>query len=584
MTDDVFLTGGRMPGHDGSLDVLLADGRIRAIVPTGIVAAPNSSRVIELEGRYLIPGLWDNHVHFTQWSLLGRRFDFGAAHSPEAVAVRVAEVVHPGDPATERAELVGARLPGAGFAGRFARPVIGYGVRDALWAGELTRGQLDAAAGAQPVVLFSNDLHSCWLNTAALRQYGLAEHPSGHLVEDDCFRIARELDDVSDDEADELAALAGRRAAALGVVGVVDFEMRDNYADWSRRIAAGQQNLRVAFGIYSQHLALAAERGLRTGDVIPKTGGLLSVGPFKVITDGSLGTRTAYCFEPYAGFAGAGAAAGAGFGVDGSPGHSHGMLTVAPDALLALLRRATAQGLRPAVHAIGDHANRLALDAFEALAAGDASAVTAAAAAAAAAAGVAAGAPGPGVLATPDLTRGWGAAVPASIAGGAVLPWGRIEHAQLLADTDFERFAALGVAASVQPEHAMDDRDIADRYWAGRTDRAFAFERLRASGAALLLGSDAPVAPLDPWISLSAAVSRARDGRPAWHAEQRLSALAALAAATNGVGTIGVGLPADLAIVELDPLTADPGRLRTMPVAATFLAGRPTHLGAWAAS
>ncbi|MCU1482851.1 MAG: amidohydrolase [Subtercola sp.] len=490
---DVFLRGGLVAGHDAVCDVLLADGRIRAIVPTGIVRTPASAEVVDLDGRFVIPGLYDNHVHFTQWALLRSRLDLSGIGSTRELVMQLQRLIdsRPLD---------------------VSRPVIGFGIRDGLWpdADALHSSLLDTVLPGKTLVLVSADLHGCWLNSAALAEFGLTGHPTGHLREDDCFAVLKRLDDVPDNIGDELVARAAEAAARLGVVGIVDLEMRDNLADWSRRISAGIRSLRVSFGIYAEHLEQGIRAGLRSGDIVPGTEGLLTVGPFKVITDGSLNTRTAFCYDEYE-------------GLEGSE-HSRGLLTVAPDALLALLERATSAGLTPAVHAIGDHANALALDTFERLGSG-----------------------------------------------------GRIEHAQLVSATDFARFARLGVVASVQPEHAMDDRDIADRYWNGRTDRAFAFGSLRASGAALLLGSDAPVAPLDPWQTMAAAVSRSREARAPWHAEQRITAEAALAASTNGYAAIGVGMPADIAITERDPLRVAPSDLRGMPVAATYLAGRPTH-------
>jgi predicted amidohydrolase YtcJ len=188
------------------------------------------------------------------------------------------------------------------------------------------------------------------------------------------------------------------------------------------------------------------------------------------------------------------------------------------------MRQAAAAGIEPDVHAIGDHANTLVLDAFEAVRTG-----------------------------------------------------GRLEHAQLLATSDYPRFAELGVVASVQPEHAMDDRDVADHYWAGRTDRAFALRSLLDAGAELSFGSDAPVAPLDPWITMAAAVGRSRDGREPWHPEQRITNAEALAASTRS--TVAVGQVADLVVTELDPLAVDHEHLRSMPVAATLLAGDFTYNG-----
>ena len=78
------------------------------------------------------------------------------------------------------------------------------------------------------------------------------------------------------------------------------------------------------------------------------------------------------------------------------------------------------------------------------------------------------------------------------------------------------------MTASVQPAHVLDDRDVADRIWAGRTDRAFAYRTLLDAGVPLALGSDAPVAPLDPWVTIAAAVHRSGDDRPSWHPEQQI--------------------------------------------------------------
>jgi predicted amidohydrolase YtcJ len=152
---------------------------------------------------------------------------------------------------------------------------------------------------------------------------------------------------------------------------------------------------------------------------------------------------------------------------------------------------------------------------------------------------------------------------------------GRIEHAQLLRETDYARFAQLGVDASVQPEHAMDDRDVAERYWAGRTGRSFALRSLLDAGAELLLGSDAPVAPLDPWVTMSAAVFRSRGGRAPWHPEQAISVEQALAASTRS--RVAVGEPADLIAIDGDPFTASASELRSMSVSLTMIAGRSTH-------
>jgi predicted amidohydrolase YtcJ len=270
---------------------------------------------------------------------------------------------------------------------------------------------------------------------------------------------------------------------------------------WVRRVDRGIGPLRVETGVYAEHLDRAIAAGLRTGTPVDGGDGMVVAGPFKVLIDGSLNTRTAYCFDPY-------------------PGGSHGMLTVQPEDLLALMRRATDAGITCAVHAIGDRANSVALDAFHAL----------------------------------------------------QRP-GRIEHAQLVAPADFARFAELGVAASVQPAHATADRDVADRHWHGRTGGAFALRSLLDHVATLAFGSDAPVSPLDPWLGIAAAVDRTDNDLPPWHPEQRLAVPEALRASSRGRSTVEVGQRADLIAVEQDPLICSAAQLRSMPVGLTLVGG-----------
>ena len=483
----LVLRNGRLPGSDEIVDTLIVGGRVRRLGYGGQATA--DIRSVDLAERWLIPGLWDNHVHFSQWAQTNQRLDLSGADSAAAAA-----------------GLVAGRAPGVPP----GETLVGFGFRDGLWPDAPGRGLLDAAAGPVPTVLISGDLHSCWLNSAALTRHGHPEHSTGLLREEDCFAVVRALAEVPDDVMDGWADSAARVAASRGVVGIVEMEMDWNLNTWLRRIRGGTDTLRVEFGIYTQHLERAIALGLQSGAGIDGTGGLLTVGPYKVITDGSLNTRTAYCVDEYP-------------GLEGQPG-SYGLLTVPPEELLAHLGRAVAAGIRPAVHAIGDRANALALDAFEQL-------------------------------------------------GCA----GSIEHAQLLAHDDVARFARLGVVASVQPEHALDDRDVADRYWAGRTDRAFVLKSLLNAGVTLALGSDAPVAPLDPWVGIAAAVGRTRGSREPWHAEQVISRQAALAASARGRHQVLVGDVADLAVCEIDPFVASVPDLRRMPVAATLLAGRFTH-------
>ncbi|PZU47224.1 MAG: metal-dependent hydrolase [Microbacterium sp.] len=474
------------PFGDDPVDLHLAGGVVVDVAPAG--ALPHRGVGVDADGGWVIPGLWDHHVHTVQWALVAEREPLG--HTTTAV---------------EAAAVMG-RAPVLADGRR-----VGTGFRDALWPDVPTLELLDAATGDVPTYLINADVHSVWLNSAAFRREGMPADESGLLREEPAFEISRRLNAVDPASGDRLVARALQAAAARGIVGIVDLDMAWNAEAWARRTAAGFDSTRVRFGLYPKDLDRALAEGLLTGDAVDAAG-LIRVGSLKIITDGSLGTRTAACSHPYPGDA-----------------HDRGVLTVAPDDLVELLTRATAGGLSCAVHAIGDLANTHALDAF---------AVT-----------------------------------------GAT---GTIEHAQLVAHADIPRFARLGVGASVQPEHAVDDRDLTDTLWAGQTAVPYPLRALAASGANLLFGSDAPVSPLDPWAAIAAAVYRTRDGRPAWRPEQGIDAATALAASTadgsTGGSTLTPGVIADLAIVDRDPLTADEPSLRATRTVATLLAGRVTHL------
>lgn len=470
---------------DEPVDVFIEDGRIADIAPAA--ALRPRGQVLDAGGAWAVPGLWDNHVHTVQWALATERVALGGAGSAaDAAAVMAAA-----------APLPDGRKVGAGY-------------RDALWADAPSLDLLDRATGATPTYLINADVHSTWLNSAALQREGFRS-ADGVLREEDAFEISRRLNAADAGRGDAAVSAAGERAAARGVTGLVDFDMAWNADAWPRRVAAGFFAHRVEFAVYPFDLERAIDEGLRTGDPherpdAPETGrGLIHVGSLKIISDGSLGTRTAACSHPYA----------------GEP-ENFGVLTVPPAELTDLLTVATGAGLSVAVHAIGDRAVTAALDAFTTT--------------------------------------------------GAV---GSIEHAQLVRHADLARFARLGVVASVQPQHAVDDRDLAGRLWDRQTSVGYPLQALRTAGVAVRFGSDAPVAPLDPWQAIAAAVTRTDDDREAWHPEERVALDEALAASTRT--SLRPGEPADIVLTGLNPRAASGADLRGMPVIATVLAGRVTH-------
>lgn len=462
------------------VDIHIDGDKIIDIAPTG--ALPLRGTVLEGDGCWVVPGLWDSHVHTSQWALAAEREQLGNTGSAAEAAQQMSSV----------AVLSDGRRVGTGF-------------RDALWPDAPSLEVLDGATSAVPTYLINADVHSVWLNSAALRREGFST-PDGMLREEDAFEISRRLNAADPSHADRAVTLAGTAAAARGVTGIVDFDMAWNADAWTRRVTGGFASQRVEFAVYQSDLARAIDAGLRSGAPLAGGRGLIHMGPLKIITDGSLGTRTAACTHPYP-----------------DDDEDFGVMNVSPDELIELLTVATGAGLGVAIHAIGDRAVASALDAVSAT--------------------------------------------------GAT---GTIEHAQLVRHVDIARIARLGLAASVQPQHAIDDRELVDGFWAAQTAVGYPMASLLQAGVALRLGSDAPVAPLDPWVAIAAAVERTDDDRPAWHTEEQLTRDQALRASVRG--EVRPGSTADLVLCAADPQTASAAMLRRMPVLATLLGGNLTYL------
>ncbi|MDO5629817.1 MAG: amidohydrolase [Mobilicoccus sp.] len=480
------------------VDIRVTDGVVTAVEPH--LTRQDGEEVHDAGGRYAIPGLWDAHVHMGQWAASYQRLDLSEATSVAEVCAQVARHI--------------ATLPHDGG----VVTVDGIGFRSPTWAEQPTVAPLDAISGDHPVVLISGDCHSGWLNSRALSLLGLGPR-DGLLVEQEWFDVFPRLHDLPGlaEQAVTGYRQAVARAHSRGITGIVDLEFTRGVDEWPSRVTdLGIDTLRVRVGTYADGLDDVIAAGLRTGDVLLEGHSLVTMGPLKIISDGSLTTRTAYCCEPYA---------------DADQlDHARGMQNVAPEELRTLLGRARDHGLDVALHAIGDAAVSDALDAFE-------------------------------------VTRARGT----------------IEHAQLVAWEDFDRMARLGITASVQPAHLLDDRDVARQCWPDRVDRCFAFRTLQQSGVRLAMGSDAPVSPLDPWLAIAAAVHRSADERDPWIPHQALTAPEALAASLDGAGTLGVGSVGDVVLLDRHPYEVPSdsreasAALRAMTAAATFVAGRRVH-------
>jgi predicted amidohydrolase YtcJ len=477
-------------------------------VGTHETALPGPERV-DLGGRCVLPGFNDAHVHFPTWSVARREIRLEGTRSLEEAVARVAAAA-PSVPE-----------------GRWLR---GFGWRSGDWSPpvEPTKEALDRVTGDTPTALMAKDYHSLWLNSAALARAngqlqvpgGVVEvdergEPTGVLREECAWHFRDSYAAPPDDESVDAMREGLRVAVSRGVTAVHDKDgWRGALRFWQRLAEEGALTLRVWQSLPHEQVAELARLGIRSGFGSP----LLRIGYLKAFMDGTLGSQTARMLD--------------GSGVEITSGAE----------LEEIVRRGAAAGFPVAVHAIGDLANREALDAFEA---------------------------------TREVWAPLG-----------LRP--RIEHAQLLTAEDLPRFARLGVAASVQFSHAPSDRDLADRFWAGKTEGAYAYRSLLESGALVANGSDAPIEELDPWAGVVAGVLRTIDERPAWHAEQTVTLEQALEATTlvpawlardeRRRGKLVPGFLADLVVLDRDPYACEESEeLREIRVVATMVGGRWVH-------
>jgi predicted amidohydrolase YtcJ len=507
----VILENGVVRTLDPSLPraaaLAIAGDRIAGGVGVHETALASPDRV-DLGGRCVLPGFTDSHVHFPTWALAQRQVRLEGSTSLDEALARVASAV--GD------------VPG----GRWLR---GLGWRSGEWSPstEPTREALDAVAGEVPVALMSKDYHSLWVNSAALELAngelqvpgGVVERdergePTGVLREECAWHFRDTYVRPTEDEMVDASRQAIPLALSRGVVAVHD---KDGWLGalrvFQRLRADGALNLRVWQSLPWDHLDRLQAIGITSGF----GDDLVRIGYIKGFLDGTLGSRTALM-------------------LDGS-----GVEIVGYEEFVDIVRRSARAGFPVAVHAIGDLANRRALDAFEE---------------------------------TQDEWRPRGLRQ-------------RIEHAQLLAPEDLGRFRELGVAASVQFSHAPSDRDLADDFWARKTDGAYAFRSLVDSGALVANGSDAPVEELDPLLGLRAGVTRTLDDRDPWHPEQRVTMEQALHATCVAPawltgderrrGKLLPGYLADLVVLDRDPLDCPVEELDDIEVVATMVGGRWVH-------
>ncbi|MBX3466550.1 MAG: amidohydrolase [Planctomycetes bacterium] len=503
----------------------------------GVADAPQAgwigsgTRVVDLDGACVVPGLWDAHGHLLSLGLADAEVDLTGARSFAEVVERVAaraNDVRPGE------------------------WVVGRGWDQNLWpkdefGGEFpTHERLSQAVPGHPVSLSRVDGHATLLNARALAAHGIgpgtASPPGGEVVKDAQGRPTGVLVDAAMALAPEPAPSPAQTRAALraaarecvryGLVGVHDAGVTAGSLAMLEELArAGELPLRV-YAMLSESAA--------TGDVLaagPRVNlhGRLTVRAIKTFVDGALGSRGAWLLEPYA-----------------DRPDARGLPQQTQEELEALLARAARYGFQVCAHAIGDAAVRRVLDAVERVEA--------------------------------DLGRE---------RVRAVRP--RIEHAQVVHPADVERFGPLGVIPSMQPTHATSDMGWAEaRLGPERVRSAYAWQTLLEAGApGIACGSDFPVEGVSPLWGLHAAVTRVdADGKSphgsgGWFPHQRLTREQALLGFTRWAcaaafmeedgGAITVGRWADLAVFDRDLLTCEPAALRALEARLTIVGGRVVH-------
>jgi predicted amidohydrolase YtcJ len=503
----VILENGVVRTMDPSLPttaaLAIAGDRVAGGVGTHETALA-SPDVVDLGGRCVLPGLTDSHVHFPSWAVARRLIRLEEATSAEDAAARV------------KAGLDGLAP------GRWLRA---QGFREADWPAAPTSAALDAVTGDVPAALVSKDYHSIWLNSAAiaraggdLRAYdvsgGVVEvdgrgDPTGLIREESAWRFKEDHLEYPDDEYLEAMREGLKVASSRGVAAIHD---KDGWLPsiprlWQELERDEALTVRVWQSIQHDQLEGVAAAGLGSGLGSDR----LRLGYLKVFMDGTLGSQTALM-------------------IDGD-----GIEITSREELADILRRSARARWPVAVHAIGDRANRNALDAFE------------------------------------ETQEEW---QPVGLRH-------RVEHVQCLRPEDAKRFAELGLTASVQFSHAPSDEELAKRFWRDRLERAYSFGDLLAAGARLINGSDAPIEELDPWSGLCAGVL----GH--WRPDQRVTVEEALIAATVAPawqtyderrrGKLLPGYLADLVVLDRDPLAIAPAELPGVEIVATMVGGRWTH-------
>ena len=519
--------------HDGLR--FRPDVQAVAVKGSKIVALGSRQEVGKLQGpqtqllhrprALLMPAFCDSHIHLYDWALAQQRLDLRAVSSLEELKHTVEHAVR---------QLAQDQW------------LLGQGWNETQWPQPRlpARADLDPVSGERPVVLWRSDLHLAVANSAALRRAGIYRNtedpphgvidrapdgePTGVVRERAIDLLRAAIPPPASPVAARAVEKAARRLHAMGVLTVHDARLMDGgegpraLAAYRRLAQLGQLPLRIWAMLSPQQLEHASEQRWVSGAGDES----LHIGHLKLFADGSQGARTAWMLEPY---------------LDSG---DHGLPLMEPAELATWVRRAAAQGIAPAIHAIGDRAVR-------------------------------------------TVIRLLANVLPPSARAALNAP-PRIEHLQNVRPADVQALSRLGAVASMQPIHLVDDMAMMARSVGERARFAYPFADLLRAGVPLAFGSDAPVADPDPLRGLQAALTRqtpAGEPQAGWYPEQRITLEQALAAYTSGParacglehhqGRIAPGCLADLVLIGPDLRTLPADQILHARVEAAILGGRP---------
>ncbi|MBV9958901.1 MAG: amidohydrolase, partial [Acidobacteria bacterium] len=448
--------------------------RIVAVGATREIRARyQGAREIDLQGKLLTPGFNDAHIHFAGGGLALLRVDLNGARSLDEALQRIAAKIK--------------ELPPGSW-------ILGRGWDHTLWGGQWpTRQDLDKVAPNNPVFVFRVDGHTSWANSLALQKAGITREtkapegggimhdaqgePTGILQETAGELVSKVVPGTTREEGVRAIERALAEARRYGITSIQtnDVPSSDVTPLYREFLQQGRLTVRVAEWQQFDNSVADLKRERAEFDALKIDPFRIRLTALKGYVDGTLGSRTAAMLAPFS-----------------DDPHNSGIPRKSPEELTRMIVERADAGFQIALHAIGDRANRMALDGFEAAEKHRPSAVYRA-----------------------DANR-------------TIPPYrNRIEHAQVVAPSDFARFRDLGVIASMQPSHAISDKRWAqDRLGEYRVQGAYAWHTMRAFGVHVPFGTDWPVEPIDPYRGLYAAVTRqSTEGEPVggWWPQERIS-------------------------------------------------------------